>query len=170
MYAITIAHTFDDDHHNSVRTRSQTFKWFSSTLIFDICGRAAIHLNHKYRTRISSASAVEGSDGSRMLLIKIQRPDIFQFKPGQYAFLKVSSLDQHWHPFSITSCPSAGDLEFYVDVFGPHIWTGKLWGLLDGNGMGGLKQKDITIEVMGVTRKTIRMEWPLEQEQALFQC
>jgi hypothetical protein len=61
----------------------------------------------------------------------------------------VPSLDQHWHPFSIASCPSAGELEFYVEVFGPHTWTGKLWHLLDGNGKGGLSQKDITIKVMG---------------------
>lgn len=98
-----------------------------------------MHLNHRYKTRLHSAKTVEGKDGSRMLLIKIRRPALFQFKPGQYAFIKVATIDRHWHPFSIASCPSSDFLEFYMETFGPNTWTGKLWDTLE----------DMEIEVMG---------------------
>ena len=149
MYIITIAHTVDDVQRNNGRNRSQTFKWFSTTILYYFCDRAAMYLNHKYKTRILSSKSVEGSDGSRMLLVKIRRPTLFQFMPGQYAFLKVSSIDRHWHPFSIASCPSDDIMEFYIEVFEPTTWTGKLWTLLNKQKDANRRSERVYIEVMG---------------------
>lgn len=149
MYAVTIAHTLDDVHRRGDRSRSQAFKWFSSTLLLYICDRAAMHINHRYRTRIVSASTVVGSDGSRMIMLKVRRPILFHFKPGQYAFLRVGEIDIHWHPFSIASDPASDSLEFCIEVFCDKSWTGRLWTLLtedcDDSRVGLIDR----IEVMG---------------------
>mmetsp|Transcript_2572 Transcript_2572/g.5364 ORF Transcript_2572/g.5364 Transcript_2572/m.5364 type:complete len:947 (-) Transcript_2572:219-3059(-) len=177
LYLITIAHTIDNVQRNNERNRSQTFQWFSTTILYYVCDRVAMHLNHKYKTRISTFSAIRaGANGSnvgsarkafqvvgqpsssRMLILKLPRPQLLHFQPGQYVFLKVPSVDQHWHPFSIASAPSAEELEFYVEVIGPadKTWTGKLWETLVASGRfetavdQPVKQKtDIPIEIMG---------------------
>jgi predicted ferric reductase len=149
LYIITIAHTIDIAQRSNATKRSQTFKWFSSTLLYYVCDRAAMHMNHKYMARLESSSAVTGSDGSKMIILKLRRPSLFRFKPGQYAFLKLASLDTHWHPFSIASGPAASHLEFYIEVMGEKSWTGKLWKTLEGEGNGGISRKQIDIEIMG---------------------
>jgi predicted ferric reductase len=149
LYILTVAHTFDMAARKNTAKRSQTFKWFSSTLLYYVCDRAAMHMNHKYMARLVSSSAVTGSNGSKMIILKLRRPALFRFKPGQYAFLKLSKLDAHWHPFSIASGPAASHLEFYIEVIGEKSWTSKLWKMLEDGGDGGISQKQIDIEVMG---------------------
>jgi predicted ferric reductase len=130
MYFVTIAHTLDMEQRRGIKERSQTFKWFSSTLLFYLCDRAAMHLNHRYKTRLLGSSIVSGTDGSKMVILKLSRPALFRFKPGQYAFLRVDKIDNHWHPFSIASGPDSSQLEFYIEVYGDKSWTSKLWTLL----------------------------------------
>jgi len=96
-----------------------------------------------------SSSVVSGSKGSKMVILKLHRPPLFQFKPGQYAYLKLSCIDNQWHPFSIASGPAASYLEFYIEVFGEKSWTSKLWKMLQGDGDGGISQRQIEMEVMG---------------------
>jgi predicted ferric reductase len=147
LYIAVVIHTFDKVQRKGQHSRSQTFKWFSSTLLYYICDRAAMHLNHKYQTRLVSSSAVTGSKGSRMLILKVKRPVLFNFKPGQYAFLRLTKFDQHWHPFSIASGPDSSCLEFYIEVFADKSWTGKLWKMLKADGDSSLREFDL--EVMG---------------------
>jgi hypothetical protein len=106
-------------------------KWFSATFLYYVCDQAAMHINHKYLTPLVSSSAVTGGSGSRMLILKVKRPVLFNFKPGQYAFLRLAEIDQHWHPFSIASGPDSSFLEFYIEVFPEESWTGKLWKMLE---------------------------------------
>lgn len=97
MYILTIAHTIDNVELRNERNRSQTFKWFSAPLLYYACDRAMMYINHRYHTPVVSSVAVEGGGGARMLILKLQRPTLFEFKPGQYAFLRLSELDVHWH-------------------------------------------------------------------------
>lgn len=155
MYAITIAHTFDIMQRNGTTQRSQTFKWFSAALMYYVCDRAAMFLQQKYTTTIKGISAITTTTAapndsySRMLLVKVKRPALFTFQPGQYAFLRVPAIDKYnWHPFSIASNPSSGHLEFYMKVFGDTTWTGKLWNLFNAQ-----QERDapppLEIQVMG---------------------
>ncbi|KAL7560334.1 hypothetical protein ACA910_020257 [Epithemia clementina (nom. ined.)] len=149
LYLVTVFHTVDSVQRNNERNRSQTFKWFSSTILWYVCDRMAMRINHSYKARVVSASAVRGSDGSRMLLLKIRKPVLFQFKPGQCAYLKCSAVDQHWHPFSIASDPASRFLEFYIEVFGPETWTGRFWDLLKQERDSPLDDSRIGMDVMG---------------------
>jgi NAD(P)H-flavin reductase len=51
-----------------------------------------------------------------MTILKMNRPVLFRFKPGQHAFLRVPAIDGHWHPFSIASGPDSSILEFHIKV------------------------------------------------------
>mmetsp|Transcript_27327 Transcript_27327/g.49639 ORF Transcript_27327/g.49639 Transcript_27327/m.49639 type:complete len:893 (-) Transcript_27327:132-2810(-) len=137
LYAITAAHTFDNVQRNNGRERSQTFKWYSATLLYYFCDRAAMYMNHRYFTSLAASSAGTSSQGTRMAILKLHRPTLFKFEPGQYAFLRVPEIDRHWHPFSIASGPESDYLEFYIEVYGEKSWTNKLWMLIDS-----LKDKD----------------------------
>ena len=152
MYFVTILHTFDNLQREGVKKRSQTFKWFSSTLLFYFCDRAAMHINHRYKARLVGSSLVTGNNGSKMIILKISRPVLFRFKPGQYAFLKVSDIDVHWHPFSIASGPDSSTLEFYIEVYGDNTntWTKKLWDLLEeGDEKNQRSDLELYFDVMG---------------------
>jgi NAD(P)H-flavin reductase len=68
-----------------------------------------------------------------MVVLKIPRPSLFSFEPGQYAYLRLSCTDFPWHLFSIASGPSSSNLEFYIEVMGDKSWTEKLWRLADAS-------------------------------------
>ena len=78
------------------------------------------------------SSAIMGSDGSKMIVLKLRRPTLLEFKPGQYAFLKCHGWgDSTWHPFSFASSPDSSELEFNIQVYEGNEWTNRLWDLLD---------------------------------------
>jgi len=150
LYLVTIIHTFDKQQRSGETARSQTFKWFSSTLVYYICDRAAMRLNHTYYTPLVASSVVDGGEqqqnGSKMIILRLRRPVLFHFKPGQFAQLRLKEIDNHWHPFSIASGPGSTCLEFYIEVFGEKSWTSKLWQLLQSEVTG---DRRIEFEVMG---------------------
>jgi predicted ferric reductase len=148
MYFVTIAHTLDVEARTG-KERSQTFKWFTSTLLFYFCDRAAMHLNHKYSTKVTGSATVSGTNGSRMIILKLKKPILFRFSPGQFAFLRINGIDNHWHPFSIASGPESSELEFYIEVHGKRSWTTKLWDLLDVVNDEEISNLRMFVEVMG---------------------
>lgn len=150
MYFVTIAHTLDKEQRSGAKERSQTFQWFSSTLLFYFCDRAAMYLNHRYDSRLLASSVVRGTNGSKLVILKISRPVLFDFKPGQYAFLRINEIDRHWHPFSIASYPDSGQLEFYIEVYEGKTWTTRLWDILvENDGSGAFSNFELRVEVMG---------------------
>lgn len=96
-----------------------------------------------------SSSTVPGSDGSKMMILNLRKPALFSFKAGQYAYLKIASIDNHWHPFSISSDPSSDTLQFYVEVVGIKSWTAKLWNLIGEDAESGFSARYIDVEIMG---------------------
>ena len=80
-----------------------------------------------------------------MIILKMRRPTLFVFQPGQYAFLQVDSIDRSWHPFSIASEPDSSIVEFYIEVFGEGSWTERLWTKLNSQN----KRQSLNIELMG---------------------
>uniref|UniRef100_A0A7S4UUI0 FAD-binding FR-type domain-containing protein n=1 Tax=Ditylum brightwellii TaxID=49249 RepID=A0A7S4UUI0_9STRA len=157
MYAVAIAHTFDDVHRLNERVRSQNFKWFAAPLLYYFCDRAAMHINHRYQTKVATITAVTSSDrigkGARLAIVKLHRPSLFMFEPGQYALLKIPGIDANWHPFSIASGPESDYLEFYIEVHGNESWTNRLWCMINGSSFSGHKMikryRGITVEVKG---------------------
>lgn len=107
-----------------------------------------MHLNHKYRSRLVSSSTVVSSDGSKMIILNIRRPILFSFRPGQYAYLRVRTIDVHWHPFSIASDPASSDLVFYIEVHGDRSWSEKLWKMLEEENRSDIN-RNLDVEVMG---------------------
>lgn len=149
FYAITIAHTLDDKQRNGEAQRAQTFKWFSATLVYYLCDRAAMYLNHRYKARLVSSSTIEGSTGCKMIILRLRRPELFRFKPGQFAYLRLPAIDSTWHPFSIASGPASSYLEFYIEVFGTNSWTSKLWEELECDEHADRSDRQIDVELLG---------------------
>eukprot|EP00543_Licmophora_paradoxa_P014987 CAMPEP_0202471054 /NCGR_PEP_ID=MMETSP1360-20130828/83405_1 /ASSEMBLY_ACC=CAM_ASM_000848 /TAXON_ID=515479 /ORGANISM="Licmophora paradoxa, Strain CCMP2313" /LENGTH=687 /DNA_ID=CAMNT_0049096985 /DNA_START=495 /DNA_END=2558 /DNA_ORIENTATION=- len=159
MYILATAHTLDVEQRSGASDRSQNFKWYSASLLYYLCDRAAMYINQRFKTVVLSSSLVSSGPDSKMILIKLRRPALFQFEPGQYAFLKVDGIGEsvHWHPFSIASDPRQDELEFYIEVYGQASWTHKLWDLLERhqeyhkqNGRRGAKsRRTIWVHVMG---------------------
>mmetsp|Transcript_1945 Transcript_1945/g.3221 ORF Transcript_1945/g.3221 Transcript_1945/m.3221 type:complete len:586 (-) Transcript_1945:152-1909(-) len=110
-------------------------------------------LNHRYDTKMVGSSVVWGSNGSKLVILKVQRPALFQFKPGQYAYIRISSIDNHWHPFSIASRPDSPYLEFYIEVFDTKkstTWTKQLWYVLNcERGMDKCNAYNLSLQIMG---------------------
>ena len=150
MYIITIAHTLDMEQRTGRSQRSQTFKWFSSTLLYYFCDRIAMHMNHRYNTKLVGSSVVWGNKGSKLVILKVQRPALFQFKSGQYAYIRIGTINNQWHPFSIASRPDSSHLEFYIEVYEGKAWTKQLWDLFDDeSGSDKIDVYNLKIELMG---------------------
>ena len=148
---MALIHTFDNVYRDDIRQRSQCYKWFSVTILYYVCDRAAMYMNHRYQVVLKSFSAISGSDGTKMVIIRLRRPTLFSFKPGQYAFVRLAQIDGvHFHPFSIASSPDSPLLEFYIEVFEEGSWTDKLWAFLENQeSSGGQSVPKIVFEVMG---------------------
>eukprot|EP00536_Pseudo-nitzschia_multiseries_P001387 jgi/Psemu1/181111/e_gw1.18.42.1 len=150
MYIITIAHTLDMEQRIGRKERSQTFKWFSSTLLYYFCDRMAMYTNHRYETKVVGSSVVWGSKGSKLIILNVKRPAMFEFNAGQYAYLRISAINNEWHPFSIASRPDSSTLEFYIEVYEGKTWTNQLWRLFDDDATSGtIDVANLKIEVMG---------------------
>lgn len=91
-----------------------------------------------------------------MMIVRVHRPVLFQFKAGQFAYLKFPDIDSQWHPFSIASSPLSSQLEFYIEVRGQRdelTWTRRLWNYLKshnrGDELSSWSQKENRVEIMG---------------------
>jgi hypothetical protein len=111
--------------------RSQTFKWFTASILLYITDRAAMYFNNRYNARILPDSCtISTSDGKKMVILKVKKPELFYFHPGQYVYIKIPSIDNIWHPFSVASSPSSDYMDFYIEVFKEGSWTNKLYDKL----------------------------------------
>lgn len=62
--------------------------------------------------------------------VSVERPTGFEYRPGDYAFLRIAELAKHeWHPFTISSAPERDQLTFHVRSQGD--WTKALRRLCD---------------------------------------
>jgi ferredoxin-NADP reductase len=73
----------------------------------------------------------ETDDDEKAIILRVKKPVTFGYVPGQYASIRVSGIDMHWHPFSIGSEPSQPCLEFYmmVSTSSNKTWTAQLWDI-----------------------------------------
>ncbi len=63
---------------------------------------------------------------SRVTHLVITRPKNFEYKSGDYIFIKVPKIAKmEWHPFTISSAPELED-EIWVHVRSLGNWTNKL--------------------------------------------
>lgn len=140
-YAVTIAHTIDHVQR-SKGGRSQTFKWFTASILLYITDRASMYLNQRYKSKIllDESELITSADGKKMIILDVQNPDLFYFHPGQYVYLKIPSVDHVWHPFSVASSPNSKRIVFYIEVFGEGSWTFRLFDKLQGY-LAGIDKK-----------------------------
>lgn len=67
---------------------------------------------------------------SRVLGLEIQRPEGFDYRPGDYLYLKVPHVSRfEWHPFSISSAPEERQIKVHIRTVGP--WTGRVYDLFE---------------------------------------
>lgn len=153
LFAITVAHTVDNEERAGKLERSQTFKWFSAPLLYYFLDRLFMAMTQTFRTPIIEATAIERSAlTSRMVILRVRKPITFNFRAGNYAFLKIGKLDPTWHPYSIGSEPTSETLDFFMEVYGENSWTDKLWQAIyvrqnDQNAPNNFS--DIEVEVIG---------------------
>ena len=155
MYALSIAHTVDNYQRNHTKQRSQTFQWVSITLMYYVCDRVAMYMHQRYPVRVLSSSLC-ASQNQRTIVLRVQRPVLFRFRAGQYAYIKCDKIDGHWHAFSMASEPSAKHLEFLIQVFADNnnnnnnSWTDKLWTLLEQQQQQVVNASmQLQVEIMG---------------------
>lgn len=146
IYALTIAHTIDHVQRTK-GGRSQTFKWFTMSILLYLTDRASMYLNHRYKSRIllNESSVIASQDGKKMVILEVQKPDLFYFQPGQYFYLKIPSIDNIWHPFSVASSPESNRIVFYIEVFGEKSWTKKLFDKLSTSSDGDAKNDKVDV-------------------------
>lgn len=86
----------------------------------------------------------------RVIILRVKKPVTFGYVPGQYASLRIPSVDMHWHPFSIASEPSQSCLEFYMMVApNPSSWTARLWAVAKASNTTGVDLPFKHVEVLG---------------------
>lgn len=77
--------------------------------------------------RLPVHAAVALDTATKAVTLTLNKPVTFGYLPGQYAFLRIASIDGTWHPFTIISTNKEDYLEFYVEVKAPGSWSHTLF-------------------------------------------
>mmetsp|Transcript_19190 Transcript_19190/g.22188 ORF Transcript_19190/g.22188 Transcript_19190/m.22188 type:complete len:668 (-) Transcript_19190:147-2150(-) len=150
-YILTILHTIDIVERKN-GGRSQTFKWFSASILLYAADRCTMYLAHRYDSTTTSAITIDsGEKGGRLVILKVKKPSMLTFSAGQYVYLKVPQVDNLWHPFSIASSPDNEVMSFYIKAYEEKSWSGKLFELLQDefDHAASASEINIPIEVLG---------------------
>eukprot|EP01038_Epipyxis_sp_PR26KG_P009358 gene9358-12608_t len=74
-------------------------------------------------------------------IIKLKFPKVFTYRPGQYCFIMIKSINVYeFHPFSISSSPDEENMTFYIRALGD--WTQKLQSMVKES-----KSKETQLEI-----------------------
>eukprot|EP00958_Prasinococcus_capsulatus_P018356 scaffold2140_cov394-Prasinococcus_capsulatus_cf.AAC.10 len=57
---------------------------------------------------VSGVGRDEGKASVKVVVLRLKKPVLFKFHPGQYVYLSCPTIDGSWHPFSIGSAPEQG--------------------------------------------------------------
>ena len=132
---------------------NQCYPWVTPPFLYYISDRLCMKFFHKNSTPLMEATMIdEATDnniidnndngkvtndsrrGEKAMILRIQRPTLFDFEAGQYAYIKCSAIDNHWHPFSIMSDPDNTEtLDFFVGVVGKESrsWSDRLFTFIN---------------------------------------
>lgn len=104
--------------HGMYNQRPESYKYIAPALIIYFIDRAIrkgkvsttdLHISHDNYT-------FKDND---ILQLRIQKP--FPYQPGQYAEIKIPSINNEWHPFTIASSPHEEYMSFFIKKLGD--WT-----------------------------------------------
>ncbi|GFH55403.1 hypothetical protein CTEN210_11879 [Chaetoceros tenuissimus] len=158
-YILVILHTIDIVERKNGE-RSQTFKWFSASILLYATDRCTMYLAHRYDSTITSAVTIDsGEKDGRLVILKLKKPSMLTFAAGQYVYLKVPMVDNLWHPFSIASSPDNEVMSFYIKVYGEKSWSGKLFDMLQEE-LQDVSSSDINISMHDLSTNDITI--PIE--------
>lgn len=77
--------------------------------------------------------------------VRADTSKVFEYKAGQYAFLRVSGLGKlQWHPFMISSAPHEPLVTFHIKVVGN--WTKKLMAMVSEAPNGTLTPFEMSVD------------------------
>lgn len=112
--------------HGNFRGKLYTYKWIAGPVFLYAVDRIVRKLSeHRGLVNISSTSAPSCGAG----IFRLAVPKCFDYKPGQYAEIKVPSISKHqWHPFTIASAPHEDEMVFFIKVAGD--WTKQVQNLV----------------------------------------
>lgn len=101
---------------------SDTWAWIGIPVLIYILERIARLYRQTKSVRILSAELLPG----KVLALTMSKPRGFNYEPGMYVYVNCPRLAQfEWHPFSLTSAPSADHLSMHIRVAGD--WTEDLY-------------------------------------------
>lgn len=106
--------------HGMYNKRPETYKYVVPAMLIYFLDRLVRHLarsSHEVCTNLNPAESAFLNPS----VLRLRLPRSFNFRPGQYAELRVPSLGREWHPFTIASAPHDETLTFYIKDLGD--WT-----------------------------------------------
>ncbi|GMH39537.1 hypothetical protein BSKO_07435 [Bryopsis sp. KO-2023] len=101
---------------------SDIWAWIGIPIIIYLLERLARVYRTTKDVQVLDAELLPG----RVLALKLSKPKNFNYRSGNYVFINVPAVAQfEWHPFSLTSAPSANHLTMHIKVAGD--WTEELY-------------------------------------------
>jgi NAD(P)H-flavin reductase len=96
------------------------------------CGGLALYLVDRCvrLSRGATCNAVVSLDLVDGVSIVRLPSELLRHVAGQYAFVNIPAVSElQWHPFTISSAPSAPEVSFHIKDMGEGTWTGQLAAL-----------------------------------------
>ena len=104
--------------HGMYRFDPETYKWITPALVVYAIDRLLRHLRvSKAKVQLNAEHSIFKDDN----VLEICIPKPFKYRGGQYAEIKVPSINREWHPFTIASARHEDTMRFYIKDLGD--WT-----------------------------------------------
>lgn len=129
--------------HGMFRQRPETYKYITPPLIIYLLDRVIRKFKRSEATLELNAENSAFKD-DKVLELRVPKP--FNYKSGQYAEIKVPSLNREWHPFTIASAAHEDTMVFYIKNLGD--WTSKLHDAFQQR-MDGAVSQPLIVQVRG---------------------
>lgn len=114
--------------HGMFRKQPETYKYITAFIIIYVADR---FLRRRKESTSFIELAVNRSKAMEGNILKMQLLKPFDFVPGQYAEIRVPSISNEWHPFSIASAPHEQNMTFFIKAAGD--WTTALYAFFEKN-------------------------------------
>ncbi|OSX72018.1 hypothetical protein BU14_0482s0012 [Porphyra umbilicalis] len=114
-----------------------SWKWVAAPLTIYAADRVLRRLSTR-RGRVTLSPTSAAMTLASPDVLRIALPRLFDYRPGQYAELRIPALSGSplgWHPFTIASAPHEGTMVFFIKASGD--WTAALHALVADAKRGG---------------------------------
>eukprot|EP00210_Caulerpa_lentillifera_P004633 g4419.t1 len=125
FYVLLVFHPMPQNPREEANAATDAWVWILIPVLVYLMDRIHRALRWARQTPLTEITTLPG----RVLALKTEKPEDFEYKAGQYVMIKCNRVSRfEWHPFTLTSAPQDPFLSVHIRAIGD--WTNAMYNTL----------------------------------------